>query len=73
MSHPAPASRARRWRAIAWGAGAGALAGTLSGLAVLAASDGYGDGTRVQGMAWHIGVGTVAGGAVGALVHRLRR
>jgi hypothetical protein len=56
-----------------WGAAVGAFAGTVSGLAVLAACDGYCAGTRRRGMAWHVGVGTVAGGAVGALVHRIRR
>jgi hypothetical protein len=68
-----PAARPTRRRAVAWGAAAGALAGTLSGLAVLAACDDYCAGVRVQGMARHIAVGTVAGGAIGALVHQIRR
>ncbi len=67
------ADRRARWRAIGWGAAAGALAGTVSGLAVLAACDGYCAANRGPGVALHIGVGTVLGGAVGALVYEIRR
>jgi hypothetical protein len=49
------------------------LAGTVSGLAVLAACDGYCAANRGPGVALHIGVGTVLGGAVGALVYEIRR
>jgi hypothetical protein len=61
-----------RGRAVAWGAVAGAAAGTLTGLGVLAMCDSYCDGVRGRGLALHIGVGAVVGGAVGALVHHLR-
>jgi hypothetical protein len=77
-SAPAPRATRRatgptRWRAIGWGAAAGALAGTLSGVAVLAACDTYCARGRGEGMALHIGVGTVVGAGIGALVHQIRR
>ncbi|HEX5830453.1 MAG TPA: hypothetical protein VFY16_05685 [Gemmatimonadaceae bacterium] len=58
-------------RGVGWGTVAGA-AGTLTGLTVLAMCDEYCGDDRTSGMALHIGIGTVVGGAVGALVHHLR-
>lgn len=49
-----------------------AAAGTLSGLAVLAACDGYCDRARGQGLVVHIGVGALIGGVAGAVLHRVR-
>lgn len=59
-------------RHVAWGAGMGAAAGLVSGLLVRATCDEPCDGTVAEGMALHIGIGTLVGAGTGALVAWIR-
>lgn len=68
----APAESSIR-RHVSWGVLFGAGAGLVSSLLVLSACGSYCDGVVAEGIALHVGIGALAGGAAGALVYWIRQ